>query len=195
MKKFIFLASIALMIWGTTPVSGQHTTYLGRTDAAYNLVLDAFNTPSTWMVDIGEYADTLKTALDSLTVLKLADTVNLPAEYSTYAHVFGNGTATGDSIFFAKAFKPQTSNPDSIYFWIYASSTSKDSASVGLTISQKTGTTDTPFNTLVITATTANTWERKVYAFDDFLSGVYTAIIRARVALGYKINFSPIYFK
>lgn len=176
-------------VWNTTTNVSQ--TITGMTEEAFvDSLLKRFPT-----MGLPTIPDTTRSALDSLTVYLLADVVNLPVEYATHLTAIGNGTAPADSLFLVRAFVPPKADPDSIYWWIKASAVTADSASYGVTITQKTGTVDVPFTGVYLGVTAANTWERKAYAFDAFKAGVYDLVIRFRLRVGHKLWISPIYFK
>lgn len=151
--------------------------------------------PSIWSTGLPSIMDTLQTAKDSLTVMQLADIVNLPTEYSTYLHAFGNGTAPADSVSIVGLFLPKDTDPDSVYWYVKASA-GADSAGYGVTISQKTSAgTDAPFVQRHLGATLMNTWERKAFAFLDFNEGDYAVTVRFRLVGSANVNISPLYFK
>lgn len=150
---------------------------------------------SPWMVDVPIYPDSVSTALDSLTVLLIAD-MTLPTEYSHYLHAFGNGTAPADSIRLLRSFRPQIVDPDSMYWWVY-SNAAGDSSNYSFVIRGKNaaGVMDSVVTTGVIRASAMNTWKRVSVAAGWFYSGWYDAILRIRLSYGSKMSISPIYFK
>lgn len=139
--------------------------------------------------------DTSKSELDSLTVLLLADTANLPVEYATHLHAYGNGTDPADSLFLVRAFIPPKTDPDSVYWWVKSSAVTADSVSYGVTFSRKTSSEETVFTQTYLSADTANTWERRAFAFDAFSPEQYDLTVRFRIRAGHGIWISPVYFK
>jgi hypothetical protein len=150
---------------------------------------------TTWFVPPPTFPDTLKSSLDSLTVLALADVANLPYEYAEHLHAFGNGSAAVDSVFLVKLFLPVAANPDTVFFWIRSSAANEDSASVVVQVTQKSGSTDTPFTSVNLAASVVNTWQRYAYVFTDFETGAYVLIVRFRLRMAQTMNISPIWFK
>jgi hypothetical protein len=159
------------------------------------LLKTALRNPTTWCVPLPVIPDTVKSSLDSLTVLHLADAANLPYDYATHLHAFGNGSAAVDSVFLCALFEPRADNPDSLYFWVKASTTSADSASVVVKVEQKGAGTDTPFTSENLGVAAKNTWERKAYAYDDFLAGPYVLTVRFRLRMSQTFTISPVWFK
>lgn len=174
-------------------VRGQMREAISDTADAIRAIIPAV--PPVWSTGLPSIIDTLQTGKDSLTVVELADMVNLPTEYATYLHAFGNASPAADSVFIAGLLLPKDTDPDSVYWWVKASA-GADSAGYGVTISQKTAAgTDAPFVQGHLGATLMNTWERKAFAFLDFNEGDYAVTVRFRLVGSANVNISPIYFK
>jgi hypothetical protein len=181
------------VIVGGSYVGGVTADAVSDTADAIRAIIPAV--PPVWSTGLPSIIDTLQTGKDSLTVVELADMVNLPTEYATYLHVFGNGSAAADSVFIVTLILPKDTDPDSVYWWVKASA-GADSAGYGVTISQKTAAgTDAPFVQGHLGATLMNTWERKAFAFLDFNEGDYAVTVRFRIVGSANVNISPIYFK
>lgn len=152
--------------------------------------------PSIWGIPLPIIPDTTASSLDSLTVLQLSDLANNPYEYTNYLHAFGNGSSAVDSLFMTIQFENKKANPDSIIYWLKASTTDADSASLIITVQQKDRTdTDTPYTSGNIGVSTKDTWERKAAEFDDFRDGSYTLVVRFRLRMSQTVEVGQIWFK
>ena len=150
---------------------------------------------SPWMVDVPTYPDSVGTALDSLTVMLMAD-MTLDTEYSHYLHAIGNGTAPEDSLRILRSFKPVITDPDSLYWWVKANAAG-DSVNYSVIIRGKNaaGVMDSCVATVVLTAAAMDAWCRVAVAAGSFVQGWYDAIVRVRISHAAYFDISPLYFK